>query len=281
MLPVERARPLLGTYVAVRATAASARQAGRAIDAAFDEIARIDALMSFQRPDSDVARLNREAARRPVCVDRRTAAVLRWARALATASGGGFDVTVAPQLVAGGWLPVPIDAAAPDPSASWRDVVLDADGSVRFRRPLWIDLGGIAKGYAVDRGAAVLRAHGAHGCVNAGGDLRVVGAAVERVALRLDAPHAQDRPVVELRDGALASSGTPSGRAGPHIDPRRGDPVRERRFVCVVAARCVVADALTKVVLARGQRSVSLLRRYGAVAHLHGAHGWRHLGMAA
>ncbi len=276
--PVERARPLLGSYVAVRVAGLDGARAHRAIDAAFEEIARIEARMSFHRADSDIARLNREAMHRPVRVDADTLAVLRWAHALAARSGGCFDITVAPRLVAAGWLPAP-DAAPPaDPAASWRDIEIGDDGTVRFHRRLWIDVGGIAKGFAVDCAIERLTALGVReACVNAGGDLRVMGRTAERIALR--ARTMTVTPVVELRDGALASSR--SEPRGPHVDPRgRGTSVRPR-FACVVAARCVLADALTKVVLARGRASTAVLRHFQATAHVEGARGWLALGDAA
>jgi thiamine biosynthesis lipoprotein len=286
--PVERARPLLGTYVAVRVAGVGAAHAHRAIDAAFAEIATIDARMSFHRADSDVARLNRAAWRRPVRVHPHTAAVLRWALAVARQSGGCFDIAVAPELMARGWLPwraagfelgfeSRLESGAPDPRGSWRDIELGPDAAVRFHRRLAIDLGGIAKGYAVDRAIERLRAlEVPQCCVNAGGDLRVAGPAPERVALRGETLAADSVPVVELRDGSVASS--EARPRGPHVDGRRRGAPGRRRFVSVVAPRCVTADALTKVVLMRGRRSAPLLRRHGAVAHLHDTNGWYRIG---
>jgi thiamine biosynthesis lipoprotein len=264
---VERARPLLGTFVSVRVGGLPDARAHHAIDDAFDTIAVIHRLMSAQEPDSDVSRLNRDAARRPVRVDRETFCVLRWSREMAARSDGAFDVT------------------APGRRGTWRDVELYNDDTVHFRRPVTIDLGGIAKGYAVDRAVARLRATGARqACVNAGGDLRVLGANTARVYLRTDARTADAVPVLDVENGSVASS---SGRRHrrerrPHVDPRSARSIGARRFVCVVAQRCIVADALTKVVLVLGPGSERVLRRYGAIAHVHDARGgWRTLGGAA
>src|SRR5712691_4775026 len=173
-LLVERARPLLGTRVAIRIHGLPAVRAHRAIDAAFQEVEQIHAHMSFHEPESDVSRLNREAFRRPVVVDPRTVEVLEWSRRMGAWSRGCFDITVAAQLVDWGVLPPPDAPHRPDRDGSWRDVEILANGTVRFHRPVWIDLGGIAKGYAVDRAVECLRRGGARqGCVNAGGDLRV------------------------------------------------------------------------------------------------------------
>jgi thiamine biosynthesis lipoprotein len=254
--------------------------AHRAIDAAFAAIDDVHRLMSFHAPDSDVTRLNQAAASAPVEVDPRTAAVLARALELAAASDGAFDVTIGERLVAWGRLPPPPAAPTPDVAATWRDIELLPGHRVRFHRPLWIDLGGIAKGFAVD--CAIGRVAGDPGVrwiVNAGGDLRVAGPGAEPVLLQTDRPSAAGAVVVELEDGSLASSGGGSGAAGAHLDGRSRRPVGQAGFVSVVAPECTVADALTKVVLAVGSRATPVLRRYGASAFLQTPQGdWLTLG---
>jgi thiamine biosynthesis lipoprotein len=274
MADIERARPLLGTRVAIRVDGLSAGRAHRAIDAAFAEVERVHRLLSFHEPDSELSRINREAAGKPVAVHGVTYAVLRRALRIAAASGGRFDPAVAPRLVALGALPRPSGAPAADACADWRDVELTAGRRVRFRRQLWLDLGGIAKGYAVDRAAACLRAAGARGaCVEAGGDLRVFGARAQPILLRA-APADARSAVLRLRAGALASSagpGEPStaeGRAGLPLDGRSGRPA-PARSVCVAAACAWLADALTKPVLADPPGSRQLLRTFRAAAFVY------------
>jgi len=279
--PVERARPLLGTRVAIRVAGLSRAAAHRAIDAAFAEVAGVHARMSFHDPASDVSRLNREARYRPVRVDPRTLEVLRWSQELARRSGGCFDVTVAAQLVRWGRLPRPA-RHAPDPRGSWRDVELRGDGAVRFHRAVWIDLGGVGKGYAVDRAIERLRGLGVEqACVNAGGDLRVLGPRAEWVRLRPAAGAGRRLAILEIADAGVAGSGQDEEcrRPGPHVHGRTRRPTAGSRFAWVIAERCVVADALTKVVLARGRRSAPLLRDLGATAHLYRVgRGWRTFG---
>ncbi len=284
--PVERARPHLGTFVTIKVAGLPEADAQAAIEEGFAVVAAVHALMSFHEVASDVSALNRGAARAPVAVAPETFDVLRCALEVAAASGGVFDITIAPILVAWGYLPRPEGAPEPAAGASWRDIELLADGRVRFHRPLWIDLGGIAKGYAVDGAIGRMTAGGAVQCaVNAGGDLRVAGPTAERVVLRTAAPD-DTVPVLEIENGSIASS---SGRehirqynsrqVGPHVHGRRRGAIGTRSFVSIVAERCMIADALTKVVLAGGQRSEGLLRRYGATAYLHSARsGWRIIG---
>lgn len=284
---VERARPLLGTLVAIRAGGLAFDRAHQAIDAAFKEVVAIHALMSFHEPESDVSRLNRAAFRQDVTVHSHTYEVLRWSQRIAAASDGLFDITAAAQLVAWGILPAPTRAHSPDPDGSWRDIELLDGHRVRFHRRVWIDLGGIAKGYAIDRAITVLASHGVtQACVNAGGDLRILGPQAEFVRLRPAAKADRNVPILEIENGSVASSGGSLARRrarerlhGSHVHGRRRRAIGSARFACVIAEHCMIADALTKIVLAQGQQSESLLRRYGATAYLHSARqGWQTLG---
>ena len=283
-LQVQRARPLLGTLVSIAIRRLPPAQAHPLIEAGFRAIEEIHRLMSFQEAASEVSRLNREAASHPVTVDPRTFEVLSQAIRFAAASNGVFDITVAAKLAEYGFLARPPGACEPDASASWRDIELDRGGWVRFHRPLWIDLSGIAKGFAVDQ--AIERMHAdpeAQICVNAGGDLRVRGPAAQLVYLNFASDGLR---AVRLEEGSLASSsGRTQRRAhggdwvGPHIDGVRRRATGTHSFVSVLAQRCATADALTKIVLSQGVESESVLRRFEAIAYLHTSRlGWRQLG---
>jgi len=240
--------------------------------------------MSFHEPDSDVSRLNRASDGSAVRVDPHTFTVLAQAQRMAEASNGIFDVTVAPDLVAWGFLPRP-DSPEPDPAASWRDIELMPPSTVRLRKPLWIDLGGIAKGYAVDRAIAAMDLAADVQCsVNAGGDLHVQGPAPERVLLRAPADGGQV-PVVELDNASLASS---SGRdslrtidnqqVGPHVNGETHRSVGTHSFVSVVTQDCMIADALTKIVLALGPGADAILKAHNATAYFHDGN-WQTFGV--
>ncbi len=237
--------------------------------------------MSFHQPDSDLSRLNRRGAETEIRLDPRTAEVLAFALGLARRSDGAFDSAIASRAVANGDLPAPAGVLPPDPEASWRDVALDGT-KARLLRPVWLDLGGVAKGYAVDRAVERLRDQGIEqACVNAGGDLRVIGDESERVHLRAgDGDH---MPVVEIRDGALASSGGDlEDRSLTRCYDAAGRPIAVSRFASVAAPTSIAADALTKVVLNGAASSLDLLAAYGARAWTFDpAIGWRSLGEAA
>ena len=285
----QRARPWLGTLVEMRVEGMDESAASAAVDAAFDEIEIVHRRMSFHAADSDVNRLHRQAAVAPVSVDARTSEVLRWAMRIAAASQGCFDVTVAAQLVQWGFLPAP-RSAPPHPMATWRDIELLDDSRVFFRRPLWLDLSGIAKGYAVDRALEILVAAGAtQACVNAGGDLRIAGTRAETVHLRN--VHGPVLPyAVEIANAAIASSAGAEARRrvderwhGPHVHGGSRQSADTQHAVSVVAACCVIADALTKVVLAAEPAIAErVLAQFGAQACMHSqGDGWRLLDTAA
>jgi thiamine biosynthesis lipoprotein len=279
---IERAQPWLGTLVSVRVEGLPETEAHSAIDAAFAEIAAVHRLMSFHDAGSDVSRLNHEAARHSVEVHPWTYRVLEEAQRFSGASEGCFDISVGAELVNWELLPRPAGATA-FPEGSWRDIELLPGNQVTFHRPLWIDLGGIAKGFAVDRATERLNACGAlHSVVNAGGDIRVQGEVAEPIRLGAD-PSADAMPVLELTDGSVAGSSGHRNRRwhgghwrGPHVDGIGRTPTSTDRFVCVVAEQCMVADALTKVVMAKGSECADVLRAFGASAYIYDlSDGWK------
>lgn len=278
---VRRARPLLGTIVEIRVEGVPETVALRAINAAFAEIAQIHRLMSFHESASDLSRVH--GARVGTClrVDARTREVLACALRVARESEGCFDPTVAATQVARGYLPRPDSAFTPVPIANWRDIEL-SDAGVCLRKPLWIDLGGIAKGYAVDRAVGILLDAGAgQACVNGGGDLRIAGPRAECVHVR-DALGAVVA-AVELADAAVASSTSAMAGVIPaHVHGGDRQAIAGGTTVSVVSPNCMIADALTKVVLAQRAASARTLAAFGAQACVHDARsGWRMLGEAA
>jgi thiamine biosynthesis lipoprotein len=268
---MRRARPLLGTLVEVRAQGLAPERLRAAVDVAFAEVEAVHRLMSFHDSASDLAALNRNAYAAPVEVDPRTYEVFEAAQQMAAASNGAFDVTVGAYLQAWGLLPG--DAEACEQGASWRDIELLERSRVRYRRRLRVDLGGIAKGYAVDRAIAILRAAGvAAGQVNAGGDLRVFGAHPSPIRLRSPADPANSMHGLLLRDEALATSALYYSR--PHgcswlVDPHSASAWNGESSVSVRAPACTLADALTKVVMfAEPAVSDRVLETYAACAYV-------------
>jgi len=266
-----RAQPWLGTLVQISIADDLGDAATRhACSAAFGAIAQVHGLMSFHLPSSDVARINRAPPGSAIEVHHATRTVLAMAERMRRASHGVFDIACAPLLVADKLLPRPHAAEARfAPGAAV--IALEQDGTVSKLAPAWIDLGGIAKGYAVDCAIAALQRAGiGSACVNAGGDLRAFGAADFQVMVREG--DGALRAVPGFRDAALATSSLYYARGASHlIDGRSGEPVLGSASVSVSAPTCMVADALTKVVFASKRVDPGLLSSYAAAVLATGA----------
>ena len=281
-IELRRCRPLLGTFVEIVGFGTNVANLERAFESAFSAIAQVHRLMSFHDPQSDVSRLNRDACHKAVRIDPWTWRVLKSAQEFARDSDGIFDVTIAGQLVKWNYLP---SHGGHCGTSTWHDIILEAAGRVRFRCPLLIDFGGIAKGFAVDRAVEILKQNRVMaGIVNAGGDLRVFGSASQLVHLRHPNQPNRAAGVMRLRERAIATSGIYFARkknrrccVSPMLDARTGRPACESISVTVGAANCMTADALTKVVFALRGGAAPLLAHYSADALLlerDGAPSW-------
>lgn len=242
---IRRCRAMLGTFVEIAAWGRETRVLERAVGAAFDAVASLQSVLSAHDPASELSRLNRGAHARPMRVGRDTWRVLRSAARLARQSGGAFDATL---------------------EGRSRFIEFHEGRRVRYVRPLRVDLGGIAKGYCVDRAVTELRHRGVRGgIVNAGGDLRAFGARAYSLHLRHPADPSSLCELGVLRDAALATSASyAAGNA--RRSARGGMDLRRGLSVSVRAPSAMLADALTKVVAAAGPGAGPLLKRYRARA---------------
>lgn len=259
---VQRSQPLLGTFVTISAYGPDRAALNDALSAAFAEFRRADALMSIHRPDSELSRLNALAAREPVIVSPELFQVIAKALAIAEETDGSFDVTIRPLADLWGFiwkeyrLPTDAELRAVLSRVNYRLVELDEQRrTVRFGAPgISIDLGGIGKGYAVDRAIEKLQQLGiTNALVKAGGDLRVIGAppGARHWTVQLEDPRKQGRRVsLALRDAALSTSGNyenffeVAGRRYSHIlNPRTGLPVADIAACTVIAPNCTESDA--------------------------------------
>lgn len=265
---ISQCRPGLGTYVKIGIQ-------GQASDdcllseslRAFGEIERAQRAMSFHDPDSELSRINRTAHRQAVTVSPEMGDVLRLALELSRQTDGRFDVCVGDALVRLGALPD--HGNATEGAATWRDILLQED-RLRFARPLRIDLGGIAKGFAVDRALAAIDGE-LSAVVNAGGDLSLRPWQEEAVHIRVPpcASHPNaPTPLLELpmlASSVATSAGYFGGNQHSIISPASRQPIDDRRSVSVFARHCMVADALTKAVFLSDD-CLPLLERHGARA---------------
>jgi thiamine biosynthesis lipoprotein len=249
---VARLRPALGTLAALEACAPERDQAAAALEAGYEALRSIERRLHPTRAGSELARLNAARAGARITAHPTTVAALALSRRLHLASGGRFE----PALPGHGTI---LDWCPAGPRA------------VAVRRRARIDLGGIAKGLAVDLAAAAMRTAGAtSGVVNAGGDLRVFGSASREVWLRGadGAAHAWI-----LQDCALAASdGAPDAAAARQRPPEHRGYYGGRALgrpcassAAVLAPSAALADGLTKVLMqCSPARAAAILARFRA-----------------
>jgi thiamine biosynthesis lipoprotein len=245
-----RCRPLLGTFVEITVPEGF----GTEIDAAFAAIAHVHARMSFHEDTSDLAAIRRAAPGQSIPMDRATVEVLRLAITLHEATDGLFDVAIGRHLVDAGFLPNPGITSLTTYDGTTADITIEDATTIRLDRRMLVDLGGIAKGFAVDRAVEALGERGVpFGLVNAGGDLRAFGPKDWPIGLR-DADGIV-RSAIPIRQAALASSANLQERRTstgtilvPHIG-WNGRPADSNYRITIIAERCVIADAMTKVAM--------------------------------
>jgi len=271
---------LLGTFVVVTACGTQREATQRAISAAFEEIRRVDSLMSLHRADSELARVNATAAREPIRVSEELFHVVSNALDIARQTGGSFDPTVAPLVKLWGFLwkehrlPSASEIEPILPRVNHMLVGLDPERrTVRFKTDgVSLDLNAIAKGYAVDCAIEKLRSLGiTNAMVRAGGDLRVIGAPPkeDHWSVQIEDPTKEGhRRILKLRDAAVSTSGSyenffvVDGRRYSHIlNPRTGMPVEGVASCTVIAPTCMRSDALATALFVLGPESA--IRQFG------------------
>jgi FAD:protein FMN transferase len=273
----------MGTLIDITLWTDDAAGAKAAADAAFGEFRRLDTLMSNWVETSDVSRINASAGSRAVTVSDETLRVVSLSQKIARKTGGAFDITVG--AYRGLWkFDEDLDGTLPEPSevearrrlTGYRDLLLDPKHhTIKLRRKgMAITLGGIAKGYAVDRAAAILRDRGLKNfIVQAGGDLFVSGTKGPqkwRVGIR-DPRGARDATfaLTELEDRTFSTAGdyergfVKDGVRYHHIlDPKTGYPTRACRSVTVIAKDALTADAWDTTLLILGpERGLKLAEK--------------------
>ena len=291
---VARTFPAMGTEVTFSAYTAEPEKAEHAFQAAYDEIRRVEKLMTdWERPgepESDIVRVNKAAGKKAVKVSPETIEVIEKSLEMSRRSEGAFDITFA--AMHGLWkfdedmdksIPLPEEIAERRKLINWRDVLVNAKaGTVKLRRAgMRMGLGGIAKGYGVDRCAAVLRAAGLENfMVQAGGDLFVAGrkgSANWMVGVR--DPRGGPRDIIArmpIQDHAFSTAGdyergfVLGGRRYHHIiDPKTGYPATASREVTIFAPNAFLADALDDSVFILGpEKGMKLVESYPDCATL-------------
>ena len=269
---------VMGTFTSMTVVAPTEREAQAGIKAALELQKKIDRLMSYQRQDSQLARINAQAHNYPVPVAPETLAVLQEALRISRLTEGAFDVSVAPLIDlwkhAADTNTPPTDAEKAEARAKvdYTQVILDPNAAtVSLGKPgMKLDLGGIAKGYAIDLSIQTLKDHGAVGAmVDIGGDIRCFGRAPKgkpgwRIALQdprtANNPLAdQYRLILDFTNRAVTTSGhyyrfelVGSERISHIIDTQAGSGAERLASVTILGPTAITADALSTAVSVMG-----------------------------
>jgi thiamine biosynthesis lipoprotein len=273
-LRIESSLEAMGSTYTIVAYGADRNRLEASVEESFEEIRRLDALLSNYREQSEWSRMNREAGERAVRVNAELFGLLEACMEYSRKSAGAFDITVGPLVRIWGFykgtgrLPHRAEIRGALTKVGYGNVELDkSSGTVRFLRPgVELDPGGIGKGYTVDRVVDVLKRNGiASALITAGGSsMYGLGAPPAESAWRVQIRHpkrtGETVGEVRLRDSSMSTSGTSErffvagGKVYSHIfDPRTGYPAQGMLSVSVTAPRTIDSEAWTKPFFIHGR----------------------------
>jgi thiamine biosynthesis lipoprotein len=282
-------RVVMGTFARVVAVAANSDKAHSSIQAAFAEIEKVDELMSDYKSDSEVSKVNRDAFKHAVEVSESTYHVLQRSVEFSKLTGGAFDITVGPLVDL--YRSAENEGAAPSKGqiaqakmkVGFEKLQLDGENrTVKFAvEGMRLDLGGIAKGYAIDRAVEAMRKCGASGgMVDIGGDIRCFGTPPkgrDHWLIGVQDPNVADDDIdigqllstLKLTNAAVATSGDYrrfvliDGKKYSHIiDTNKGSSASELASVTIISKDAISADALATAVSVIGpERGLALIEK--------------------
>jgi len=263
--------PAMGTLLELTLEGDDAAALARARDGVFAEVRRLETRLSNWDPESDVSRLNRAAGAGPQPVAPELADLLAASLRHTSATRGSFDVSVGPlvalwrQAAAADALPKQDELAEARSRVGATRIAILPDGHVALPARMQVDLGGVAKGFALDRALPILRAAGVSSALLSFGQsstwaLGAPAGSPHGWRLLVRAPDGGIAGILTLRDRALSVSGSlgqwteiEGRRFGHVIDPRSGHPLERRREALVVAPDATLAEALSKALLVLGE----------------------------
>ncbi len=268
LVKVERSFEAMGTTYTIDAYGVNAGALEAATEGAFDEVRRLDGMLSNYLPDSELSQVNQRAFEAPVQVSREFFQLLQDCLAYSRKSEGSFDITVGPLMQVWGFykgsgrLPHRAEVRAALEHIGYEHVKLDAENlTVRFSEPgMSLDPGGVGKGYAVDRMAAVLRGSGVASALISGGGSSIYGIGVPpadprgwHISIRDPKDSRVTAAEVYLKDDSVSTSGSyekffwAEGKLYSHImNPRTGYPSEGMLSVSVVSPRTLDSEIWAK-----------------------------------
>lgn len=276
LLRLEKSADAMGSTYSIALYGNDRVEMEAAVDAAFDEVQRLDEMLSNYKPDSEWSEVNRHAAEKPLKVSPELFQLLSACVEYSRESEGAFDISVGPLMKVWGFykgsghLPHRPEVLAALTKVGYRHIHLDAAAqTVWFDRPgLELDPGGIGKGYAVDRMVDVLRQKGFSIALVAGSGSSIYGMGAPptepkgwRIEIRDPQNPHQTAAEVFLKDTSMSTSGSyekffrAEGRTYAHImDPRTGYPAQGSVSVSVIAPRTIDSEAWAKPYFVNGRQ---------------------------
>jgi len=277
----QEARRLMWAQFEIVAFGSDRARLSAAAAAAFEEIERLDNQMSNYSDTSELTYINRNAARQEVIVEKELFEFLKTSIEYSKKTDGAFDITVGPLMRAWGFF----DSKGRVPGTDELRSVMDRVGykhvvfddrrhTIRFDRDgVELDLGGIAKGYAVDRAAEILKTSGVSSAfITCGSSIRAIGDAEGQAGWRVEVTDATNRgrhlESLDIKDQAISTSACrektfeSDGKTYCHImDPRTGRPIETVISATIITDSGVEAEVLSKAVMVLGiDKSRALLK---------------------
>ena len=265
MNAISRCKPLLGTYVEANISGdLSDNDLLNISQDIFSRIEEIESLMSFHRDNSELSYINSNAHSHRCSISNEMYDVLKQALEISELTDGLYDISIGSELVKNGFLPD--RSIRSDENANFRDILL-GDNKVKFSKRLQIDLGGIAKGYAVDQALLSVKNKDVKVVINAGGDLVMSDWYKESVSVKVPSLNSNKTVNIKMRNKAVATSASYyfDNNKNPIISPNTKRMIDDKRSISVFAPNCMLADALTKVVFL-DENYISLIKPLNAEA---------------
>ncbi|MBM4053671.1 MAG: FMN-binding protein [Planctomycetes bacterium] len=289
---VKQTRMIMGTFAEVSVYSDDVKKAEEAIDAALNEMERMDAMLSNYKKDSELSRVNKGATKSPVPCTDEFLEFLEQSLFFSELSDGAFDITVSPIVSLWGFfdenghIPPEEEINRLLPAVSYKNIEIkrngnnkEAAGTVFYKNiSTQIDPGAIGKGYAVDKALNIIKNHDVdNACINLGGNVYALGNPAGKNAWKIGVQHPRDKNEIlgylELRDEATATSGDYerffeiNGIRYSHIiDPRTGNPVKGTIAVTIIAPSGTDVDALSTSVFVLGPE-----KGFGVIREVPGA----------
>ncbi|MFT6333025.1 MAG: thiamine biosynthesis lipoprotein [Lentimonas sp.] len=247
MNSINRCKPLLGTYVEIDISGNFEDKILLQISKnVFSKIEKIESLMSFHNDESELSYINSNAFHHSCAISDEMREVIGQALEISKLTDGIYDISIGSELVKNGFLPN--RSIEFDEDASFKDIFLDGN-KIKFNKRMQLDLGGIAKGYAVDQALLEVKDKNVEIVINAGGDLVMNNWEDKYVNIRIPNCLKSELKSMKMQNKAVATSASYyfNKNKNPIISAKTKEMVSDKRSISVFAPNCMLADALTKV----------------------------------